>query len=227
MPIRNWIFDLDNTLYPVSSNLFAQVDQRMGRFIADLLGYDLENARKVQKDYFYRYGTTLSGLMHHHSVDPHAFLDFVHDIDMAVIRPDPALVRAIAALPGRKLIFTNGDRPYAEKLLARLGMDGLFDAVHDIHAVNYKPKPQDAAYDSLIAATGIDPTRSLFVEDMARNLVPAKRRGMTTVWLNTGSEWGAHDADAEHVDFEIDDLARWLEGVPTMGDLVPLQGETG
>ena len=150
--------------------------------------------------------------MAEHQVDPHAFLAYVHDIEMDVLQADAPLVAALARLPGRKLVFTNGDGPYALKVLERLGLGGSFEAVHDIHAMNLRPKPQPEAYAGLCAAFDLDPRESLFVEDMARNLKPAKAIGMTTVWVDNGSEQ-APDADRSYIDFHIHALAPWLEQI--------------
>ena len=188
--IRNWVFDLDNTLYPASVDLFAQIDRRMTDYVARLTGLDRDAALKLQKAHFHAHGTTLSGLMASHGVDPHEFLEFVHDIEMDVLDHNAPLAAAIARLPGRKLIFTNGDAPYARRVLDRLGLAESFEAIHDIHATAYRPKPDPHAYHGLCDAYAIDPAHSLFVEDMARNLKPAKAIGMTTVWVDNGSEQG-------------------------------------
>ena len=211
--IDTWIFDLDNTLYPARTNLFAQIDARMGGFIGDLLGVDATAARRLQKNWFHAHGMTLKGLMTEHGVDPHVFLDHVHDIDVSVVDPAPGLVAAVAALPGRKLIFTNADTPYAQRVLDRLGLGTSFEVIHDIHATGYRPKPDPHAYDALCAAYAIDPSRALFVEDMARNLVPAKAIGMTTVWVDNGSEQGPVAVAPAYVDYRIIDLGDWLARV--------------
>ena len=211
--IADWIFDLDNTLYPASARLFDQIDVRMGEYIAKLLDVNREEARRIQKAFFHSHGTTLSGLMEAHGVEPGQFLDYVHDIDLEVIEEDALLVRAIAALPGRKFVFTNADAPYAEKVLARLGLSRSFEAIHDIHACGYLPKPEIESYRGMCGALGIEPKRALFVEDMARNLRPAKTLGMTTVWVNNGSERGAHDADPGYIDIEIEAVTPWLTGL--------------
>ncbi|PTM45359.1 putative hydrolase of the HAD superfamily [Sphingomonas aerolata] len=210
--VRNWIFDLDNTLYPASADLFSQVDARMTGFIQDLLGLEHDEARRVQKGYFHNHGTTLSGLMTEHHVDPHAFLAHVHDIEMDVLEHDAPLVAAIAKLPGRKLIFTNGDTPYALKILDRLGLGASFEAIHDIHAMDLMPKPHASAYAGVCTAFDIDPAQSLFVDDMVRNLLPAKAIGMTTVWVDNGSEQSP-GAERDHIDFTIPVLAPWLETI--------------
>ena len=210
--IDTWIFDLDNTLYPASADLFARIDARMTAFVGELLDLDPVAARRVQKDYFLAHGTTLSGLMREHRVDPAAFLAYVHDIEMDVLEANAPLAAAIARLPGRKLVFTNGDKPYALKVLDRLGLGESFEAVHDIHAMDLVPKPDPSAYAGLCAAFAIDPAAALFADDMARNLRPAKAIGMTTVWVDNGSEQD-HDADRSFVDHRTDDIARWLNDV--------------
>ena len=211
--IDAWLFDLDNTLYPARADLFALIDDKMGAFIQDLLGCDAVEARRVQKDYFHNHGTTLSGLMATHGTDPHEFLDYVHDIELDRIEHDAALVASIARLPGRKLVFTNGDVTYAQRVLDKLGLGTSFEGVHDIHAMNYIPKPAPASYAALCDRWDIAPTSALFVEDMARNLAPAKALGMTTVWINNGSEQAGGAACPSYIDYEITDLGGWLHDV--------------
>lgn len=205
-----WIFDLDNTLYPPSTRLFDQIDLRMGEFIQNLLGCDPVEARRVQKLYFHDHGTTLSGLMHYHAIDPYDFLNFVHDIDMAPLAAAPRLAGRLAALPGRKLVFTNGDDAYAARVLDGLGLSGSFDGVWDIHAMIYRPKPEPSAYSGLIEAFAIRPETAVFVEDMARNLSPAKALGMQTVWIDLATEWGDRAKDDAAIDLTIDDIDQWL-----------------
>lgn len=211
--INCWIFDLDNTLYPASVNLFALIDERMGLYIQGLLGCDKIEAKRVQKAHFHEHGTTLSGLMASHDVDPKHFLDFVHDISMDRLSPNPALVAALARLPGRKLIYTNGDRDYAARVLGALGLGESFEAIHDIHDSALLPKPDPRSYTMMCDALAVDPARALFVEDMARNLKPAKALGMTTVWVNNGSEYGHAEACASFIDHEIDCTSNWLNAI--------------
>jgi putative hydrolase of the HAD superfamily len=215
--IRNWVFDLDNTLYPASARLFDQMDVKMTAYVANALGVDLVEARRIQKAYFFDHGTTLAGLMAEHGIDPHHFLADVHDIEMDVLEQNAPLAAAIARLPGRKIIFTNADTPYATRVLDRLGLGESFEAIHDIHAMDLKPKPNASAYAGLCAAFDIDPTESLFVEDMARNLAPAKAIGMTTVWIDNGSEQAAAEQDRSFIDFTTPDLTAWLHDI--MGDI--------
>ena len=216
--IDAWIFDLDNTLYPASADLFGLIDQRMGLYVQRLLGVDPVEAHAIQKRLFREHGTTLSGLMRDHAIDPHEFLAFVHDIEMDALAEDRRLIAAVAKLPGRKLIFTNGDALYAGRVLERLGLSQSFEAIHDIHACAYQPKPHVASYETMVRAFGIEPTTSLFVEDMARNLKPAKAIGMTTVWVNNGSELGNHEAEASFIDYEIDDVGHWLHEITSTSD---------
>ena len=205
-----WIFDLDNSLYPASADLFALIDIRMGEYIQRLLACDPVEARRVQKSYFHEHGTTLAGLMAGHGVAPRDFLDYVHDIDLARLTADPALVAAMDRLPGRKFVFTNGDEAYASRVLDKIGLANAFDGMHDIHAMDYVPKPDPRAYAALCSAHAIAPETALFVEDMARNLEPAKALGMTTVWVDNGSERGSHGADPAFIDYRIADIGLWL-----------------
>ena len=211
--VDSWIFDLDNTLYPASTDLFGLIDVRMGEYIQRLIGCDADEARRIQKHYFREHGTTLSGLMASHGVDPHEFLAFVHDIEMDALAEDRRLIEAVARLPGRKLIFTNGDEPYARRVLAKLGLSKSFEAIHDIHACAYHPKPRPESYSAMCAALNVDPETALFVEDMSRNLAPAKLLGMTTVWVNNGSEQASHQASPDYIDYEIADVGEWLHQI--------------
>jgi putative hydrolase of the HAD superfamily len=214
--VNTWIFDLDNTLYPASCDLFALIDEKMTLYIQRMLDCDFAEARATQKGYFRSHGTTLSGLMAHHDVDPHDFLDFVHDIDMSRLSPNPTLKRSIEALPGRKIIYTNGNAPYAQRVLNALGLGTSFEAIHDIHAIDYIAKPDPRGYDTLCTQHNIDPNRAFFAEDMARNLRPAKALGMATLWINNGSEYGSSEACNTFIDHETHDLADWLSATLEM-----------
>ena len=211
--VENWIFDLDNSLYPATADLFALIDARMGEYISRLLDCDLEEARRVQKGYFRDHGTTLAGLMRTHGTEPRDFLDFVHDIDLARLTADPQMVAALDRLPGRKFVFTNGDETYAKRVLDKLGLANAFDGMHDIHTMDYVPKPDPSAYEKLCARHRIDPRHSLFADDMARNLPPAKALGMVTVWVDNGSEQASFGADLTHIDHRTDDVATWLNEI--------------
>ncbi|MQA67442.1 MAG: pyrimidine 5'-nucleotidase [Alphaproteobacteria bacterium] len=211
--VDTWVFDLDNTLYPATCDLFHQIDRRMGEYIAGMLGLDATAARKIQKDYFRTYGTTLRGLMVNHGVDPRAYLDFVHDIDLAVMDPAPLLDAALAGIEGRKVIFTNASRAHAEAVIRRLGIDRHFDAIFDIHDALYVPKPEEETYDRFIAAHGIVPAGTVLFEDTAANLAPAHARGMATVLIRPGEDGVDNDDAAPHVHHVADDLAAFLRSL--------------
>jgi putative hydrolase of the HAD superfamily len=211
--IRDWIFDLDNCLYPASTGLFALIDERMGAYIQRLLDCDPAEARRVQKDHFHTHGTTLAGLMRHHDVDPHDFLEDVHAIPLDLVQRNDRLGAALEKLPGRRFIFTNGDAPYARRVLEAIGVQDRFHDLHDIHASRYRPKPDPHGYELLCARFGIDPHQALLVDDMAQNLRPAKVLGMTTIWVDNGSERGSHGADESFIDHRIQDVGDWLESI--------------
>ena len=213
--IETWIFDLDNTLYPSACNLFAQIDRRMTLFIAEQLKLEPEAARIIQKAYYHSHGTTLSGLMEVHGIEPLAFLEFVHDIDLAPVAADPALAAALSRLPGRRLVYTNGSRAHAERVLDKLGIAPLFEAVHDIVASEFQPKPRPAAYDDLVKRHGIAPKSAAMFEDIARNLEVPHALGMTTVLISGEKPWERGEdwhppAPPAHVHHVAEDLARFL-----------------
>lgn len=220
--LDTWIFDLDNTLYPAECNLFAQVDQRMGSFIAEFLGVGFEEARRVQKDYYYRYGTTLAGLMREHKLPPERFLDFVHDIDLAPVCEAPALGAALERLPGRKFIFTNGSRRHAERVAEKLGVLHHFDDLFDIVAGEYVPKPSREAYDRFLKAHGVAGPAAAMFEDIPHNLEAPHALGMATVLVRSSyvdhpsqhgiAEWRALPAHIHHI---TGDLTGFLEKLLT------------
>jgi len=209
--IDTWIFDLDNTLYPVECQLFEQVDRRMAEFIAEHFSLTREAARTLQKDYWKRYGTTLKGLMIHHGVAPEAYLDFVHRIDLSLLDPDVTLDAALACLPGRKVVFTNGPAHHARAVLDRLAIARHFEAIFDIAAGDYVPKPEMEAYRNLLAKLDADPRRCVLFEDTVENLAPAAALGMRTVLVaprgRVPEVRAAAGADVHHV---TDELAAFL-----------------
>jgi putative hydrolase of the HAD superfamily len=208
-----WIFDLDNTLYPVSANLFDEIDRRMCSFIADFLKIGHAEAYKVQKSYFRAHGTTLKGLMDLHGMEPGPYLEFVHDVDLSCLACDPRLDQALARLPGRKFVFTNATQPYAARVLECLQLSHHFEAIYDIHSAQYVPKPDPAIYADLIGRYGVRPAETVMVEDVARNLIPAKALGMTTVWVETDRPWARAEASDIVPDYTTDDLAGFLAKV--------------
>ncbi|QNM81772.1 pyrimidine 5'-nucleotidase [Sphingomonas sabuli] len=210
--VDDWIFDLDNCLYPASTGLFTLIDERMNAYIRRLLDCDAIEAHRVQKAHFHAHGTTLAGLMAEHDVDPTDFLTDVHAIPMDRIERNDRLAASLDRLPGRKFIFTNGDANYAGRVLDSIGIADRFDDMHDIHASSYKPKPDPHGYALLCERFGIDPARALFADDIACNLAPAKALGMTTVWVDNGSERGTH-GHGDFIDHRIEDVSDWLEDI--------------
>lgn len=208
-----WLFDLDNTLYPASCRLFDQVDRRMGEYVQAYLNLsDRAEARRIQKEYLRTYGTTLRGLMEVHALDPAPFLEYVHAIDLSPVTPDADLDAVLDALPGRKLIFTNGSEAHATGILDCLGITRHFEAIFDIAAADYVPKPVRTPYEQLVARHALVPERTVFFDDMPRNLAPAAALGMTTVWVANDSEWARldHTGEEDFVHHTTDDLTAWL-----------------
>ena len=217
--ITDWVFDLDNTLYPRHCDLFAQIDVRMTEYVMRLTGMAREPARRLQKQLYRDHGTTLAGLMADYAIDPHDYLADVHRIDYSPVPRDAPLKAAIAALPGRKHIFTNGDRAHAENTLHALGLSDSFDSLFDIVAAEFEPKPRRAAYDRFLSAHGIDCRSAIMFEDMARNLEIPKSLGMVTVLIvpaahheHSAEAWelDGHAGGHDHVDHVTHDLAGFL-----------------
>ena len=181
--VTNWIFDLDNTLYPHEVDLFAQIDHNMTGFVADLLKLSRDDARVIQKQYYHEHGTTLKGLMINHKIDPLDFLSCAHDIDYSILQPNADLANSIKSLPGRKFIFTNGSVKHAEDAAAALGIVDLFDDIFDIVAADYLPKPAQETYERFAARNAIDGNSAAMFEDLPRNLNAPKTLGMKTVLL--------------------------------------------
>jgi len=210
--ISAWVFDLDNTLYPASANVFAQVDVKMREYVAQFLKIDQDEAHRIQKSYFREYGTTMRGMMTHHNMDPAPFLDYVHNIDVDMVPPSPALSDVLGELSGKKYIFTNASTGHAERILARLGIAQHFDGIFDIVDAGYQPKPNPEIYDLFVEKFQIDPQTSIMVEDIARNLEPAAALGMQCLWIKTDTKWGKDGAGEPYVHYETDDLVTWLQG---------------
>ena len=208
-----WIFDLDNTLYPASCNLFNQVDKNMTRFIESFLNIDETAAHNLQKSYFKQYGTTLRGLMHNHAIQPMEFLEFVHDIDLTDIPPNPELSLNLEKLPGRKIIFTNGSVRHAENVTRHLGIYHHFQDIFDIVASNFIPKPNHSIYEDLVNKLSIVPSSAVMIEDIAKNLEPAALMGMSTVWINNSAPWASEGSNQSHIHYIIDNLTLWLEEI--------------
>ncbi|MFN3258927.1 MAG: pyrimidine 5'-nucleotidase [Pikeienuella sp.] len=201
-----WVFDLDNTLYPASARLFDQIEAKMTAYVSRLLSVEAAEADRLRAEYWRAHGTTLAGLMRVHGADPEPYLDDVHDIDLSGLAPDAALAAAIAALPGRKIVYTNGSRGHADRVLAARGLTGLFDARYGVEDAGYVPKPDMAAFRSVFAKDGLAPAGAAMVEDDHRNLAAPRAMGMRTLWIT-------EEQEGEHADAATDDLSVFLQMV--------------
>jgi len=218
--IDTWVFDLDNTLYAHHLNLWQQIDDRIRQFVADFLKVPLDEAFRIQKDYYRRYGTTMCGLMTEHNLAPGAFLDFVHAIDHSPLAPNPALGAALEKLPGRKLILTNGTCKHADAVTRRLAIHTHFEGVFDIVAAELEPKPSPRTYQRFLERHAVDPAKAAMFEDLAHNLEVPAALGMTTVLVVPQAQhgvkreaWELAGKDAPHVHHTTDDLAGFLAGL--------------
>ena len=208
--IKYWLFDLDNTLYSGQTKVFDQVDKKMSSFISKKLDINLEKAKKIQKEYFHKYSTTLSGLIKHHKIDPDEFLEFVHDVDLSFLKQDKDLENEISKIEGKKIIFTNGSKAHAVNVTKKIGIDKLFDGVFDIVESNFIPKPSMEAYKKLIEKYKIEPQYCILVEDIARNLKPAYELGMKTVWIKNDEPWASEFSNESFVNYTTENLANFL-----------------
>lgn len=223
--IDDWVFDLDNTLYAAECQLFAQIDARMTAYIRERLGLAHDEARQLQKDYYVRFGTTMSGLMREHAVEPDHFLDYVHDIDLDPITPNPALAAVLTGLPGRKYIYTNGSVRHAENVTGALGINHVFEAIYDIKAAQYAPKPHRAPYERFLNQYELQANRTAMFEDIAQNLEAPHALGMTTVLICSNAAWLADEPhskrpgqpgdSADHIHYATNDLTAFLTQATT------------
>lgn len=205
--VRSWVFDLDNTLYPPKAQLFAQIEVKMTDWVMQALGVDRAEADRLRKHYWATYGTTLAGLMQEHGVDPGPYLTHVHDIKLDHLERDEALAANIRALPGTRIVYTNGSAPYAERVLEARGLSGLFDAVYGVEHAGFRPKPERAAFERVFAQAGIDPAAGAMFEDDSRNLAAPHEMGMRTVHVAPAPE------PARHIHHYTDDLCGFLSQI--------------
>lgn len=205
--LRTWVFDLDNTLYPPAMRLFDQIEVKMTAYVMRVAGVDHAEADRLRHDYWMEHGTTLAGLMTRHGIDPDAYMEEVHDIDFGVLAPDPHLAELISALPGRRIVYTNGSAPYAAKVLKARGLEAAFDAIYGVEHADYRPKPHAEAFDRVFAREGLTPETAVMFEDDPRNLAVPHALGMTTVHV------APEEAPADHIHHHTDDLNDFLNGV--------------
>ena len=211
--IKFWLFDLDNTLYSGKTKIFDQIDKKMSKYISEKLNVDIKKAKEIQKNYFYQYDTTLSGLIKNHKINADEFLDFVHDIDIDFLKKDLNLAQELEKLDGEKIIFTNGPRKHAINITKKLGVDQYFDDIFDIVDSEFIPKPAVEPYKKLIEKHKIDPNLCVFVEDIARNLKPAYEMGMKTVWIENDEPWAKKLSDSNFINYKTSNLSEFLKKI--------------
>ena len=208
--IKFWLFDLDNTFYSGDTKVFDQVDKKMTLFISKKLNVTEKEAKKIQKNYFHEYNTTLNGMIKNHKIDAQELLEFVHDVDLEFLKEDTELQVELTKLQGKKFIFTNGSKAHAANVTKRIGIQNLFNGVFDIVDADFFPKPSIVAYKKIIEKYGIDPQYCIFIEDIARNLKPANELGMKTAWVKNDEPWAAEFSDESFIDYKIDNLSKFL-----------------
>ena len=208
---KNYLLDLDGTVYQDLESVFGQVSKLMTKYISEKLNIDLKRAKELQTNYFYKYNTSLNGLMIHHDIPPKEFLKYVHDIDLSFMKKDKILRQELENLKMRKLIFTNGSTDHAKNVLKHLGIDDLFQGIFDITDAEYQPKPEPKAFDLMTKKFDLDPSETIYVEDIAKNLSIGKERGCTTVWLINNEEWGKMESDEDYIDYKIENLSLFLK----------------
>ena len=213
--IDTWVFDLDNTLYSAESGIFQQVHDLMGKFVSNALKIDIKKAKELQKKYFIKHGTTLRGLMDNHNIDPDTFLEEVHKLDYSIIGPNKNLNDELAKLNGKKIIYSNANNTHINQILNRLNLTNMFDEIYDIKMANYIPKPEIQPYKDIIKKFRINPKKTIMFDDIAKNLVPAKKLGFTSVWIDIGEENISDNikASKNYLDFKTKDLTLFLDEV--------------
>ena len=213
--INTWIFDLDNTLYSADSGIFQQVHRLMGEFISNNLNMEISEAKKLQSKYYKQHGTTLRGMMDNHGVDPDYFLDEVHRLDYSIVGPNQLLNDELEKLEGRKIIYTNANEKHVLDVLKRINLSNYFDEIFDIKLANYIPKPEIKPYEQIIELFKIDASKSAMFDDIAKNLVPAKKVGFTPVWIDAGYENFSDDIEAsrDYLDYQTRNLSLFLKDV--------------
>ena len=215
--VDTWVFDLDNTLYSADSGIFQQISELMGKFVSKYLNIDIKEAKKIQKKYYKKHGTTLRGMMNNHGVDPDTFLNEVHQLDYSIVEPNQKLNEELTKLNGKKIIYTNANQQHVNEVLARLELTNMFDDIFDIKMADYIPKPELDPYKQIIDKFNINPSCAAMFDDIAKNLVPAKNLGFTSVWINVGHENFSDDIARSRgsLDYETKDLSSFLNEINT------------
>ena len=211
--IKNIIFDCDGVLYKDLDAVFGQVSKKMGEYISRKLNVDFKKAKELQRNYFHQYNTSLNGLMIHHKIDPHEFLEYVHDIDLDFLKKDTVLREELLKLDAKKFVYTNGSRDHVNNITKHLGIDDLFDGVFDIVDGQFMPKPQIEPFKVLIKKFDINPEETVFIDDIAKNLSVKKELNLKTVWLINNEYWGKQDSDKNYIDVRIENLTSFLKEI--------------
>ena len=211
--IKYWIFDLDNTLYSGKTKVFEQVDKKMSKYISDKLNISIDEAKKIQKNYFHKYNTTLNGMIKNHKINPNEFLESVHDINIDFLQKDLELAKELEKLEGKKIIFTNGSKKHAINVTKRIGINQYFDDIFDIVDSDFIPKPAIEPYKKLVEKHKIDPKLCALVEDIARNLKPAYEMGMKTIWIENDEPWAKEFSDSNFVNYKTNYLSGFIKKI--------------
>ena len=211
--IKYWIFDLDNTLYSGETKVFEQVDKKMSKYISDKLNISIDEAKKIQKNYFHKYNTTLNGMIKNHKINPNEFLESVHDINIDFLQKDLELAKEMEKLEGKKIIFTNGSKKHAINVTRRIGINQYFDDIFDIVDSDFIPKPAIEPYKKLVEKHKIDPKLCALVEDIARNLKPAYEMGMKTIWIENDEPWAKEFSDNNFINYKTNNLSGFIKKI--------------
>ena len=211
--IKYWIFDLDNTLYSGKTKVFEQVDKKMSKYISDKLNISIDEAKKIQKNYFHKYNTTLNGMIKNHKINPNEFLESVHDINIDFLQKDLELAKEMKKLEGKKFIFTNGSKKHATNVTRRIGINQYFDDIFDIVDSDFIPKPAIEPYKKLVEKHKIDPKLCALVEDIARNLKPAYEMGMKTIWIENDEPWAKEFSDSNFINYKTNNLSGFIKKI--------------
>ena len=220
--IENILFDCDGVLYHQLDLVFGQVSKRMTKYISKKLNIDMQKAKELQTNYFHKYNTSLNGLMIHHDIPPKEFLDYVHDIDLSFLDEDKVLRNELENMKLKKFVFTNGSKEHVKNIITTLGINDQFDGVFDIVDAEYHPKPEARAFDLMVEKFKIDPKKTLYIEDIAKNLSIGKERGATTVWLINDEYWGKKESDKDYIDYKIENLSLFLKEIRLLKNTLKL-----
>ncbi len=211
--IKNILFDCDGVLYQDLEAVFGQVSKRMTKYISNKLKIDLKKAKELQTNYFHKYNTSLNGLMIHHDISPKEFLKYVHDIDLSFMKKDILLRQELIKLNLKKFVFTNGSKEHVNNITSHLGINDLFEGIFDIEDAKYHPKPEAKAFDLMVKKFDINPDETIYIEDIAKNLSIAKKRGSITVWLINNEYWGKKESNKNFIDYKIKNLSLFLRKI--------------